>query len=814
VEEADSATHLAPNYLDMTDPGHGRILEFAPGPGSLLVEFPLGFTPQAGLVLGDTAFGGLLRKVIEVDPQYQAGPTGRIWHLRTLEAGLPDAVLDCDLGFRTRMDFNLALADLAQSQDVQGTLGAPDPVTGDSAPASGHMDIGLKGAQILFQPMVTGRIRVRDGNVEAFDVQVEGDCEVMAQMQASVTGAGDFEFEEELPGKAPQILPLGSGLFVRMQQRPSLRLESHSQDDFFSAQADFRIRNALKGELGYGDGQWRPLAKNKMTWTNNSLSPAVGNGELKLMLKPRVEMLLEGANGPVFTFAPYARLVSARGAFVPGWTRPDPAAPESIAVWAARREIVPGAAGISNREITLGSDIHMESRTTFLGPSDPRDFLLFSGEQSVLAPPKEGTLFLREADSNRVVLQCSTWPKADYYVVQQKLGNGPWETVLDKIPGPRIRLPSLKPGGAYRFRAIGVNAMGYGPAFPPDGAAYLAPIPNHPPFPPLGTFPDSAAVLPDSQPVVLAWKGGDPDPGSRVLYSVFLDTRNPPLALRAGNLSDTSLALSDLKPGATYYWKVAASDGIDRSEGTVRSFTVRAPRPAFPQPAKGFPAYPLAFVPKGSYRREDGKLVQVGPLFMGKYEVTQAEYEKVTGRNPSYRLQDSLPVDRVTWDEADAFCRETGGRLPTEAEWEYAARAGSASAFYWGDGDAKEYAWYRDNSEDRTQKVGLKRPNGWGLYDMAGNVFEWVQDWYGEYDSAEVDHPKGPATGTAKVIRGASWYSEAASLSLSARFNNRPGFRNFKVGFRCARDVERTAGAGWPDPSAALASRPVPAAPK
>jgi formylglycine-generating enzyme required for sulfatase activity len=329
----------------------------------------------------------------------------------------------------------------------------------------------------------------------------------------------------------------------------------------------------------------------------------------------------------------------------------------------------------------------------------------------------------------------------------------------------------------------------------------------------VGTFPDSAAVLPDSQAVMLSWKGGDPDPDAKPQYSVYLDTRYPPLTLRAGNLADTSLALIDLKPGTTYWWKVVSSDGIDRSEGPARSFTVRPPRMPAAQPAKRTDG-PLAFVPKGSYRREDGKLVQVGPLFLAKYEVTQGEYEKIAGRNPSYHLQDSLPVDRVTWEEADAFCRETGGRLPTEAEWEYAARAGSASPYYWGDADARDYAWFRENSEDRTQKIGLKKPNAWGLHDMAGNVFEWVQDWYGEYEPAEVDHPKGPSAGTAKVIRGASWYSEAPSLGLSARFNNRPGFRNYKVGFRCARDVERAASAAWPDPATLLARKSADALPR
>jgi hypothetical protein len=803
VDEQGPGTRFAPGYIDLTNPAQGRTLEYAPGPGSLLVEMPEGVTPFPGAILGDTAFGGLLRKVVEVDPQPQPGINGRRWQLRTVPAELPEAVLDCDISFRTRMDLNLALGDFAQSQDVAGTLGAPDPQTGDAAPAYGHLDIGLKNAQVLFQPVVTGRIRMRDGQVQAFNVQVAGDCEVAAAVRAAVSGAGDYAFEEELPGKAPQILPLGSGLFLRMQDRPFLSLESHSSDESFSAQAEFRIRNSIKGELGYNDGQWRPLAQNKMAWSNNALTSTMGAGTIRMAVKPRIEMLLEGIQGPVFTFEPYARFSSVRTAPPQGWGRPSATSAESTAAaWALRG--APALPVPANREVSLGADIHMESRTTFNGPSDLRDFLLFSREQTVLAPPKEGTLFLKEADSNRLALQCATYPRAEYYVVQQKLGNGPWETVLDKAAAPKIHLASLKPGGQYRFRAIGVNALGMSPAFPPEGLPFIAPALNHPPFLPLAAFPDSGAVLPDSQAVVLAWKGGDPDPGNKVQYTVYLDTKYPPLSASQSNIPDTSLTLTDLKPG-TYFWKVAASDGVERSEGPVRSFTVK---PSEPQPAKGFPAvYPLVLVPKGSFRREDGKLVQVGPFFLGKYEVTQEEYEKIAGRNPSYRLQDSLPVDRVTWDEAETFCRETGGRLPTEAEWEYAARAGSGSAFYWGDANPGDYAWYRDNSDNKTQKVGLKKPNSWGLYDMAGNVFEWVEDWYAEYDPAELDHPKGPAAGTAKVIRGASWYSESGSLSLSARYNNRPGFRNFKVGFRCARDPERTA-SNWTEAvPAALAGK-------
>lgn len=811
-EMGPSPTRFAPNYMDMTLAGAGKVVEYVPAPGTMVIELPQGSVPAVGALIADTAFGGLLRKVTEVNGQSQPGVSGRRWTLATTEADFPEAVMDCDIAFKTRMDMNQALGDYRQSAEVLGTLA-------DGSPIYGHLDIALTGAQVLFQPVVSGRIQVRNGKVELFRIQTTGDCEVMANMRTLLSGVGDFSYEEELPGKAPMLVPLGSGLFLRMRNRPSLRVDIESKGETMTAHADFSVRNSIKGELGFSAGQWRPLAENKMTWANKALLELRGNGQVKLSIKPRMEMLLEGVQGPVFTFDSYARFNTAPSQ-APSLGGPPGASPSHS--WA--QGIAPGGAGATslgeslaygaaNKELSLGANIFMETRTNFTGPAYLRNFLLFSREQSVLSPPREGTLALKEADSNRIALNCQTYPKSDYFVIQAKLGAGPWETLMDKASSPRIRTSMLKPSSQYRFRALGVNAMGMGTAFPPEGVAYTTPALNRPPFQPVARFPDSGAVVSDLQPVI-AWKGGDPDAGAKVQYTIYLDSKLPPLSIRAGGVPDTTLALFDLKPGTTYFWKVVAFDGMDRSEGPVQSFTTKSAEPVEAQPAKTFAShYPVVFLPKGSYRREDGRMVQVGPLFLGKYEVTQTEYEKVTGRNPSYRLQDSLPVDRVTWEEAESYCRETGGRLPTEAEWEYAARAGHPSSFYWGVDPAGDYAWYRDNSDNRTQKVGLKKANVWGLHDMAGNVFEWVQDWYGEYSSIELDHPKGQGLGTARVIRGASWYSESGSLSLTARYNNRPGFRNFKVGFRCAKDPDRTAFENG-DPSQTLAGKsPEPAKP-
>jgi formylglycine-generating enzyme required for sulfatase activity len=167
------------------------------------------------------------------------------------------------------------------------------------------------------------------------------------------------------------------------------------------------------------------------------------------------------------------------------------------------------------------------------------------------------------------------------------------------------------------------------------------------------------------------------------------------------------------------------------------------------------------------------------------------------GNNPSHFKGDpNRPVETVSWDDAQEFLRrlsEKEGkayRLPTEAEWEYAARAGTTTAYCFGDDVSllREYGWYTENSGGRTRAVGQLEANAWGLHDMHGNVWEWVQDRYAAdyYQQSGIIDPKGPEEGEYRVLRGGSWGIVAGSLRVSTRHWLDPGHRSVFIGFRCA----------------------------
>ena len=186
--------------------------------------------------------------------------------------------------------------------------------------------------------------------------------------------------------------------------------------------------------------------------------------------------------------------------------------------------------------------------------------------------------------------------------------------------------------------------------------------------------------------------------------------------------------------------------------------------------------------------------VTLSSYYIGETEVTQELWKAVMGNNPSNFKGDNLPVEKVSWEDCQTFIGKLNGltgkrfRLPTEAEWEYAARGGKRSNHtqYSGSSNIDDVAWYSGNSGSKTHPVKTKKPNEFGLYDMSGNVNEWCQDWYGSYSSNAQTNPTGPDSGSGRVNRGGGWFSLERGCRSSNRVCISPGRRNYGLGFRLA----------------------------
>jgi formylglycine-generating enzyme required for sulfatase activity len=227
----------------------------------------------------------------------------------------------------------------------------------------------------------------------------------------------------------------------------------------------------------------------------------------------------------------------------------------------------------------------------------------------------------------------------------------------------------------------------------------------------------------------------------------------------------------------------------------------------------------LVLIPKGTFmmgspKSEEGRqkdetqheVTISKDYYLGVHEVTQAQYETVMGKNPSHfqgaivgNENADLPVENVSWDDAVEFCKKLSDlpeekkagrvyRLPTEAQWENACRAGSKTAYLFDDeeGLLPEYGWFNRNSSRRTHTVVLLEPNAWGLYDMHGNVWEWCSDWYGDYPKGAVSDPVGPRKGSFRVLRGGCWIVEAPFCQSALRRCNFPSGSGSYYGFRVA----------------------------
>ncbi len=286
-----------------------------------------------------------------------------------------------------------------------------------------------------------------------------------------------------------------------------------------------------------------------------------------------------------------------------------------------------------------------------------------------------------------------------------------------------------------------------------------------------------------------------------------------PDTIKIIDVGDKTTFSSDLSPGDSYHVAVKACD----AEGFYCSYSnihkvIIPPFSTFKNSlGQEFKLLPAGTFTMGSPSDELGRdsdeiqhqVTLTQPFYMQTTEVTQAQWYEVMGSKPSYFSECSTcPVEMVSWDDVQSYITQMNLRgegtysLPTEAQWEYAARAGSTTAFCNGgitetqcgyDPNLNAIGWYCYNSDRKTHPVAQKTSNAWGLYDMSGNVYEWCQDWYGNYSSSAVTDPTGPSSGSARVSRGGAWYYYAEYLRSATRNHLIPADRFSFLGFRLLR---------------------------
>ncbi|MDH6309697.1 formylglycine-generating enzyme required for sulfatase activity [Dysgonomonas sp. PFB1-18] len=186
--------------------------------------------------------------------------------------------------------------------------------------------------------------------------------------------------------------------------------------------------------------------------------------------------------------------------------------------------------------------------------------------------------------------------------------------------------------------------------------------------------------------------------------------------------------------------------------------------------------------------------VTLSDYYIGKYEITQNQWDMVMGSNPSHRKGDNLPVENINWDDIQEFISKINAltgrnyRLPTEAEWEFAARGGNNSRGYKYSGcnNLDSVAWHNGNSSNQSHPVGSKSPNELGIYDMSGNILEWCSDWYESYSNHTQINPSGPSSGIVHILRGGSWMQEAQICCVSRRLYTFPSNSHIFIGLRLA----------------------------
>lgn len=354
-----------------------------------------------------------------------------------------------------------------------------------------------------------------------------------------------------------------------------------------------------------------------------------------------------------------------------------------------------------------------------------------------------------------------------------------------------------------------------------DGSNVLsARIMNTPPsMVKVTSFADNDTLLEGFAPAtslwqpLISWQAADTNrPYDTLSYKVFLDTLSPPLTLvYSGRDSSYRPATATFQGKRTHYLKIEAMDKAGQTISTALRFFL-------PED----PYNKMRSIPDGLFQMGSTSELPIHSVSLSSFKIsntciTQKEYERVMGINPSDNTSSPfLPVEQVNWFDAIRFCMrrtalegrqqcydtagwtptvtpyrgpgldvsKNGYRLPTEAEWEYACRAGTTTDYYWGANPTNDYAWYFSNAGYSTHPVAMKLPNGFGLFDMNGNVWEWCWDWFGNYGVDPQKDPAGPGSGTYRTLRGGSWGSGINSLRSAFRNIDFPYSRYNDTGFR------------------------------